>query len=594
VNRKLKILLSTVLLGSSLFAQQTHKFKSYRLVGDKKNDNATVYFVNQKSASANDAGPGTKQIPFKTISAAIDHVKAGDKILIYAGIYREGVELKSSGEEGKPITIEAADPGRVIVRGSTVIKDWKSAAEKAAVFIHDGWMKYFEPQSPNKTDARSKPRNQLYCDGVYIEEVFKHEELKENSFFIDREKKQIYLWLLKGEDPNKKVIEITDRESLFNIFSKNYIVLRGIQFEHGASAGQHALVKIIGNNCIVEDCKVSWGAATGLGLSGKNHLVRRCVFNYNGQQGFNVSGSADCRIEDCESSYNNNHKNKIYDINWEAGGNKIVRAFRLVIERHQAHFNRGDGIWFDISNNECEVKNSLCTNNSRAGLFWEISYVAYIHDNVFMSNGQGILMGESNGPVAERNILIGNNNGLVFRDMYRITSPPVAAAQTGGNEEPIWNHNQVYKNNVLAFNKNSQIRGSFANNLERMVPKALQNKQPNNKHEDSVVLAAKDYESRRRAVGQPVGLSLEKLNIKVDNNIYWGDSIPTLYQWTEKRYKKLEDVNNDLKFEANGKTIDPQFADWEKLDLRVPKGSALIGRRCYPEGRIPGVKLGSL
>ena len=58
------------------------------------------------------------------------------------------------------------------------------------------------------------------------------------------------------------------------------------------------------------------------------------------------------------------------------------------------------------------------------------------------------------------------------------------------------------------------------------------------------------------------------------------------------KYKSLEEVRKDLKFEENGKIMNPQFADWKKLDLRVPKDSPLIKMGCYPQGRIPGVKLG--
>lgn len=555
---------------------------------------ATDYVVNQKHRSANDAGPGTKKQPLKTIGAAAGRVKAGDKILIYEGIYREGVELKISGAENNPITIEAADPGKVIMRGSVVITGWKRETGESPVFSYDGWTNYFGPATPKEKDARGMPRNQLFSDGALIQEVFQSGDLKESTFFIDKEKKQIRLWLQKEEDPNTKLIEVSDREFLINAGTNNYIVLRGIRFEHGANGpqGGRALVRVRGNNCLVEDCSMSLAAATGFGLSGKNNIVRRCVFNNNGQQGFSVSFSVDCLIQDCESSYNNNIPYKTYNINWEAGGNKLAFCYRLLMERHQAHFNNGDGLWFDISNNECEIRNCLCTNNKRSGIFWEISFAANIHDNVLMgNNSQGILLAESNGPVVERNIMIGNTNGLTFRDMIRTTSPAIDDKLARSKEEAIWNHNEVVKNNVMAFNKNSQVRGAFLNKIERMVPTALQKKQAESQRVDSMVLAAIEYQAKDEE-GQPIGLSLEKLNIRVDNNVYWADTISTLYQWPEIRYKTLDEVRKDLKFEENGIVADPKFADWKKLDLRVPKDSPLIVRGCYPQGRIPGVKTG--
>ena len=104
---------------------------------------ATEYVVDQNHRAANDAGPGTKKQPFKTIGAAVSRVKAGDKILIYAGIYRESVELKTSGTEGNLITVEAADPGKVIMRGSVVVTNWKRATGESPSYVYDGWTKYF-------------------------------------------------------------------------------------------------------------------------------------------------------------------------------------------------------------------------------------------------------------------------------------------------------------------------------------------------------------------------------------------------------------------------------------------------------------------
>jgi hypothetical protein len=45
-------------------------------------------------------------------------------------------------------------------------------------------------------------------------------------------------------------------------------------------------------------------------------------------------------------------------------------------------------------------------------------------------------------------------------------------------------------------------------------------------------------------------------------------------------------------FEKDGMVLDPQFADWKNLDLRVPADSPLLSRGCYPKGEVPGVKLG--
>ncbi|MCX6849880.1 MAG: hypothetical protein NTY98_13240 [Verrucomicrobia bacterium] len=50
---------------------------------------------------------------FKTISDAADAARAGDTVLIHAGVYEETVRIRSSGDAGAPITFAAA-PGEVV------------------------------------------------------------------------------------------------------------------------------------------------------------------------------------------------------------------------------------------------------------------------------------------------------------------------------------------------------------------------------------------------------------------------------------------------------------------------------------------------
>ena len=50
----------------------------------------------------------------KTISAAVAKVKAGDRVVIKGGVYREEVNIKASGDKDNPIVIEAA-PGEIVV-----------------------------------------------------------------------------------------------------------------------------------------------------------------------------------------------------------------------------------------------------------------------------------------------------------------------------------------------------------------------------------------------------------------------------------------------------------------------------------------------
>jgi hypothetical protein len=566
-----------------------------------------VYVVDQNHPAADDTGPGTPAEPFKTIVAAAKHAKAGDTVLIHAGIYREGVALKASGVASQPITFQAAEPSKVIMRGSALVSGWTHEAGDSHIYVHNGWTKYFDRVDPTRSDARGKARNQLFSEGAYVEEVPQRTELRENTFFIDRDKQRIHVWLLKGEDPNHKRIEVSDREFLFNTSGNSYIVIRGIRFEHGANAQQrNALVRIVGGkHCLMEDCRIEWAAGEGLRLEGAKHVLRRSVFNHCGEVGFSICQSTECLVEQCESSHNDLHPGKEYSTGWGGGGSKHCYNWRLVIDRHQAHHNNGSGIWFDVSNNECEVKNSFCSYNEGAGLFYEISYALSAHDNVMLKNGLGtpangwragggIFLCGSAGCRIERNLLIGNFEGFQFRDLLRATWPPADGAgepPRGHHEETAtWNHDDAIQQNVLAFNARGQVRG-LLNEDGRMLPAGQQKKTPEPKDKSSEqYLAWKTL---------PAGLSLEELNIGIDGNVYWGGPNHDLFQWNQAGadgirlvYQSLTRLKSELGFEANGAVQDPMFADWENLDLRVSADSPLIKMGCYPRSDVPGVKLG--
>jgi parallel beta-helix repeat protein len=87
------------------------------------------YYV---STGGNDAHPGTKALPFQTIGQAAKVAKAGDVVLIQAGIYNEDVRPFSSGEPDKYITYQNEGDGEVVIdaedgkRGGCIEIDNKS------------------------------------------------------------------------------------------------------------------------------------------------------------------------------------------------------------------------------------------------------------------------------------------------------------------------------------------------------------------------------------------------------------------------------------------------------------------------------------
>lgn len=576
---------------------------------------ATTYHVEQNAPTASDSNPGSQDKPFKTISAGVAVLKPGDTLLIGPGVYRETVRITTSGTAEKPIAIAAKTKGTVAIRGSALVTGWRRSEENSKMFIHEGWDKYFGKwdESLVKGGDQFKAKfggpgsktmafNQVFVDGILIREVACPEKHEAGTFYIDRQKKQIHLWLVNDADPSQHQVEVTDRAVLLDAPKTSHLQIKGIQFEHCANGLQQAAVNFRGGtHNLIEDCVVAHTAMVGLSMAGDDHVVRRCVMNRNGQQGFSSPGSENILIEDSETSFNNLIPWKRVNVGFQAGGFKVAIAHKLKFLRHTSIGNHGPGLWFDISNDEMEVANCYVADNlAFGGVMNEISYRIHIHDSVFINNkGGGVLIAEAPGALIERNIMIGNDDGVNFRDMPRSTAKVsiVEGRSVKGEKAAIWNHDEVVRQNVFFNNTRAQVSfGINGINANRQVPKRLLGSKA------LVKSAALTDETRlaqeymdKRAASQQGPMHLELLNFVINGNVYWGgDGVP-LMRWGDLlRHQSLKDIREGEGFEKDGAVLDPQFADWKSRDLRVPADSPLLKMGCYPKGEVPGVKLGVL
>jgi len=89
-----------------------------------------TYYVDNQSRNANDAGPGDKEHPFRTIGKAAEVLQQGERVVIASGIYRECVRPARGGTgPTQMISYEAAPGAKVYIRGSEVLKDgWERAS----------------------------------------------------------------------------------------------------------------------------------------------------------------------------------------------------------------------------------------------------------------------------------------------------------------------------------------------------------------------------------------------------------------------------------------------------------------------------------
>ena len=516
----------------------------------------------------------------RTIQQAAGRAEAGDVILLHGGIYRERVTLGKSGLPDRPIALRAAEGEHVVLTGADHITDWTPLPGAERVYSTP-WPHRFITWTKHNTHPDDDYHRligrceQVFINGYLLRQVLAKEQLARGTFFVDLDAKLLYLQSADNRPIDGKLtVEASSRDQILTV-KGDYVTVEGIRFRYAANRAQQGAVDLSGNHITVENCVFEHTNASGAAFRGEDIVVRNCIFQHNGQLGFGASRAHRLLLTGC-TIRNNNAKG--FDRGWEAGGNKICLTRGAVLEHSTFVENHGNGIWFDIGNEDCTVRNCLIASNEDAGIFYEISYGLHAHDNVIVNNGladtagawganAGISISSSPDCLIERNLLLGNKEGFAFREQARST-PRIDDRRN----EPVWNHDSTIRNNTIACNRDAQTWGWFDVSDNRHWPTKIGN----------------DADA----------LCLEKLALTFKDNLYYADAGQELVNWgvTWKkclRYSTLEQVRAELNLEQGSILAPVMWCDFWALDLRVPAGSEAMKMDCYPRGEIPGVRLGT-
>jgi len=547
---------------------------------------AATYEVAQHNPQANDDGDGTPERPWKTITKATEKVGPGDKVVICEGVYREQMVLRTSGTEQAPILFEAAPGAHVLLTGADHLTGWQKAGGGLPIY-RIAWTNRFIGWSKNMTHPDDDYHRligrceQVAIDGYLLRQTLESSQLAPGTFFVDIPNGMLEVWDPANRDLNKVFAEASARQEIFRV-EGDHAQLRGLRFRFAANMAQHGAVVLAGRHDTLEDCTIEGMNSSGATFSGEHQVVRRCVFRDNGQLGFGANGAHDLLFT--ESLVENNNT-KGFDRGWEAGGDKLVLCRNAVLERSRFLRNRGNGIWFDIGNERCVVRQCLIADNEDSGIFDEISFALQALDNVIIGNGfaatagawgaqAGISLSSSPECLVERNLILGNREGLDFREQTR-TTPRIG----GKAEEPIWNHDETIRRNIIAFNSDAQVWGWFDMKDGRQWP-----------------ASSVELESANASKGRD-GLTLEGLRLNFVENDYFAGAGQGWFEWgvswgRHRSYPKLSDFQAGLAIDTGSRVLNPAFANVNGLDCRLRPEVMAVLRQSYPREPVPGVILG--
>lgn len=280
-----------------------------------------IYHV---AKTGSDGSAGTADAPFLTIQRAAELARAGDRVVVHEGVYREWVRPRNGGwSENSRITYEAAEGEHVVIKGSERITGWTPVEGTAwKITLEDSFFHGFNPyREPLGGDWFVDPRDyavhpgEVYLNGKSFYEARSLEEVlhpqmrrvSPHETWAGREEKileperTLYQWYcesdsktttiyanFQGADPNEELVEINVRKFCFfpEQTGINYITVRGFEMAHAATAWspptamQEGLIGpnwakgwVIENN-IIHDSKCSGISIGKEGTTGQNDFTR--------------------------------------------------------------------------------------------------------------------------------------------------------------------------------------------------------------------------------------------------------------------------------------------------------------------------------
>ncbi len=316
---------------------------------------------------------GTIKAGPKNLQAVLDAAGPGDTILLEDGLYKGGLHLKHSGEEGAPITIKAAGAGVVVDGGDNALQldgvSWVTIdgirfqnAGVAGIYVRSrGW-----PEAPyGETDPLQVPfashitiRNCVCADNVKWGIITSH---------IDH-------FTVEGCETYGSKIQ----HGIYVANSSDYALLRNNTVHHNAGNGIH----INGDPDCAGNGLIRWA------------LVENNRIFENGKLG----GSAMSIMQVQDSLFRNNllYNNYAHGFTlfWYTGDEATQSSKRNQVYNNTVFFRPGEGrfsLLMRRSSTDCKVKNNIFVGGARGAMYVEPSCLDGLdidHNVIFNYPGQ--------------------------------------------------------------------------------------------------------------------------------------------------------------------------------------------------------------
>ncbi|HEY1296332.1 MAG TPA: right-handed parallel beta-helix repeat-containing protein [Chloroflexota bacterium] len=117
-----------------------------------------------------------------------------------------------------------------------------------------------------------------------------------------------------------------------------------------------------------------------------------------------------------------------YNCDWDCGAGKLANVANLLFDRNEVDHTM-TGPWCDIDCTNGTISNNNVHDNSRVGIYVEVSEKVHVTGNTVTNNGEGIGSSTSAGTEIDHNTLSGNGSGIAAFSQARSDAPRGAGTQ---------------------------------------------------------------------------------------------------------------------------------------------------------------------
>ena len=394
--------------------------------------------------NGNDANPGTKAAPLRSIQRAAELAQPGDAINVHRGVYRERINPPRAGiSPTKRIVYRAALGEKVEIKGSEVIKGWEKLEQDTwKVTLTNSFFGNFNPYSNLIQGDWFEPKGRqhhtgaVYLNGEWLTEAAKLEDvLKPASdtplWYGQVDDKATTIWAqFKGANPNEQLVEINVRQTVFYPDKpfRDYITVRGFVLKQAATPWAPPTAEQIGllgthwsKGWIIENNVISHSICSGIALGkygdqwdntstntaeGYVQTVQRALQNgWNKQTiGHHIVRNND--ISHCEqagivgslgAAFSTVSGNAIHDVHVrqlfsgaEMAGIKFHGAIDSVIRSNHL-YRTCRGLWLDWMAQGVQVSGNLFHDNLSEDVFVEVNHGPFLVDNNLLLSKTSLL-----------------------------------------------------------------------------------------------------------------------------------------------------------------------------------------------------------